>query len=216
MPSRTPPCGAAAPASRICEESTCARTRVAGASLPPGPPISEAGTPPDMHAASTIFRDGVRERGAQAPAGAGDAPAQGLAKLSPVAKPSFVRVTRRERGGLGLRSGVRPGKAAASARVRFRWGELLARAPAAGLWAESGGLPVSLASIRPSWKDGGLGACWLRVENFVRASSPCVRLLLFGCCVLADFACGLSAFPVRTPSPGPESGATSTPDMALH
>ena len=48
----------------------------------------------------------------------------------------------------------------------------------------------------------GLGACWLRVENFV---SPCVRFLLFGCCVLAVSAW---AFQLSLPDhfPWPSSG----------
>ena len=109
----------------------------------------------------------------------------------------------RERGvrwcGLGLSTGDRSGKAAASARARFWWGDL-ASAPAAGLWAESGDLPVPLASFSPSRKDGGPSARWLRVEQFVRASSSCVRLLLFGCCVLADLPVGLR-LSLRRPLP---------------
>jgi hypothetical protein len=168
----------------------------AGASMPPRgwwgcSPREEdsgAGSTPEKLAVSRTFFEGVRERGV------------------------------RWCGDLGLSTGDRSGKAAASARVRFGWGELLARAPACCRAVGRVGWSACLPSEHQSVLERG--ACWLRVEEIVRALFPCVRLLLFGCCVLADSssatACGLSVFPVRTPSPGPVSGATSTPVMALH
>ena len=106
---------------------------------------SGAGSTPEKLAVSRTFFEGVRERRARL---MGRSSSEGRARSfcsspAPVAKASVVVVIRRARGDLGLSMGDRPGKAAASARARFWWGELLESAPAAGLWAESGGLPVS-------------------------------------------------------------------------
>ena len=108
---------------------------------------SGAGSTPEKLAVSRTFFEGVRERGARARL-MGRSSSEGRARSfcsspAPVAKASVVVVIRRARGDLGLSMGDRPGKAAASARARFWWGELLESEPAAGLWAESGGLPVS-------------------------------------------------------------------------
>ena len=109
--------------------------------------LAATGSTPEKLAVSRTFFEGVRERGARARL-MGRSSSEGRARSfcsspAPVAKASVVVVIRRPRGDLGLSMGDRPGKAAASARARFWWGELLASAPAAGLWAESGGLPVS-------------------------------------------------------------------------